>query len=501
MQIAHNKNMEINKMKTFNILTILVVFALSACSTSSHVYDDIYYSRNKNTNYEQQMASAPDVQKRVVTQSTNGDYEYQSYYQDNAASQVQSTSVNPVYTTNETIIEPDGTSYSTTETYYDSDYASRFRRFDSGLNSSFGYYDGYNSNCYNCSGSSFGLSYGYPYGLGLSYSYGYPYHYSNMGYYNSFFYDPWYSPWYGYGYGYYNPWRYNYWGYGGYYGYGYGSYWAGYRHGFYDGYYYGNNIDNPFYWKSSSYVYGPRATTGGGTTVASGAPRGNRSDNIQGNSIGNDRGTRINDPAVGTSARAAERGSSVQSGEARGSAVNRGTGSASGTTQDRQQTVTRATRPGTSAGQSTRPSTQDKVSEYRQRYDRPASSNAQSRTQQYERPRSYTSPSTRQPKSSNEYVRPQATPRQNSGTINRNQAPVQRQTNTVRSQSAPARSSGTSNSRSYSAPSNNRSSSYSAPARSSSPSYSAPARSSSSGSSSGASRGSSSSSTSSGGRR
>ncbi len=472
MQNPHNIIREIDKMKTIYSLGILIVLTFGACSTSRTIYDDVYFSRKVTDHQDAQIATAAQAQQQPTTRSSNSDYEYQNYYQENISGQAQDTETQAVYSTTETIVEPDGTTYSSTETYYDSEYAQRIRRFNSGSTSSFGYYDGYYTGCFDCSRNYFSMSYGYPYGMGMSMGFGYPYYNSYWSYYDPFFYDSWYNPWYSYR----NPWRYNYWGYG--------SYWSGYRygymHGFWDGYYYGDYYDYPYYSKMpGNYLYGHRSSIGGSSTVPQGAPRGSRSDQKQGASIGT--GRAIND---GTSsvAPATARGS-VRAGDAN-------------TSQPQTQAVNRAPRPDASQRQAAQATTQEKLNEYRQRYNRPGTPAA--RTQQYERPRTYTSPSVRQPKSSNEYVRPQSETRSSTGTSARtvresNRAPAQGSSGTVRSQT-PVRSSGTTSpSRSYSQPS-----------RSSTPAYS-PSRSSSSyqssgtSSSSGSSRGSSSSSSS--GRR
>lgn len=424
-------------MKVLNFFAIMMAFALAACSTSSNVYDDVYYSRKAKSNQVDRIASAPQIQEQKSIQSTNSEYEYQSYYQNDVAGQVESSPSEPVYTTSETVVEPDGTTYTTTETYYDSEYAQRLRRFNSGASSSFGYYDGFNTGCYDCYGSSFSMNFGYPYGMGYSmgFGYGYPYYGSYWGYYDPFFSDPWY---YSSFYSWRNPWRYGYWGGG------YGGYWNGYRNGYMHGYwdgYYGGSWDYPNSSWKSNYFYGHRGSYAGGTTVSSGSPRGNRTDQNQGTSYGGDRGVRNSDAAaVNKTSAVSDRGSVGQRPvrDNNQSVANRAErGTSTQRPQSTQQGVNRAERPASAAQNQSKPSAQQKVNEYRQRYDRPVSNNqnqVQTRTQQYERPRTYTAPSTRQPKSSNEYVRPQAEPGRNTGTVNRSTntrpTPTQRSTNT-----------------------------------------------------------------------
>lgn len=198
MQNPHNIIREIDKMKTIYSLGILIVLTFGACSTSRTIYDDVYFSRKATDHQDAQIATAAQAQQQPTTRSSNSDYEYQNYYQENISGQAQDTETQAVYSTTETIVEPDGTTYSSTETYYDSEYAQRIRRFNSGSTSSFGYYDGYYTGCFDCSRNYFSMSYGYPYGMGMSMGFGYPYYNSYWSYYDPFFYDSWYNPWYSY---------------------------------------------------------------------------------------------------------------------------------------------------------------------------------------------------------------------------------------------------------------------------------------------------------------
>lgn len=464
-------NMETFTMKTLKLSVFGLVLLLAGCSTTSVVYDDIYYSRRDSKATDNKSIASASEALQPSTSSNNLQYDYQNYYQDNVSANAQ-MQAEPVYSTTETVIEPDGTTYSTTETYYNSEYAMRMRRFGTGASSSFGYYDSFNTGCFGCYGNYFSMSYSpFGWGWGSGFGYGWPsYSYSPYwGYYDPFFYDPWYS-WGGY-------WPSSYrWGYGG--------YWSGYRHGYYngfwDGYYYGGGYVGRPTDTRPGILYGHRGTYGGGSTIASGSPRGGSSGNTV-NAVGSARGSRTSEitenPAKTTSV--SERGSTSNSRE-------RQPGEA-------MQPVNRAERPTASernaaqdagvrerpvqSGQATRPSAQERIGEYRERYDRPS---AQPR---YERPKSYTSPSARQPKSSNEYVRPQAEPnRSNSGT--------NRESNAVRVE--PNRPSPNNTTRqvnpSQAAPTRTmvRPQTTPAPARSSgTPSYSQPSR--SSGSSSGGS--------------
>jgi hypothetical protein len=463
-------NMETITMKNLKFSVIALVLLLAGCSTTSVVYDDIYYSRQDRKLSDNKSIASANQAAQPTTASSNLQYDYQNYYQEDVAGTVQTQAASPVYSTTETVVEPDGTTYTTTETYYNSEYAMRMRRFGSGASSSFGYYDNFNTGCFGCYGNSFSMSYSpMGWGWGSSFSYGWPYYnYSPFwGYYDPFFYDPWYS-WGGY-------WPSSYrWGYGG--------YWSGYRHGYYngfwDGYYYGGGyVGRPVDSRPGT-LYGHRGTYGGGSTIASGSPRGGSAANTT-NTVGAARGSRsaeadYNNPTKTTSV--SERGSPSSARERQPNDAVQGAVRAerpSAAERSAAQEVGVRERP-VQTGQAARPTAQERIGEYRERYDRPA---AQPR---YERPKSYTSPSARQPKSSNEYVRPQAEPNRAN--------PATRESGAVRVE--PNRQSPSNNSRQVSptptAPTRTMVRPQPAPARSSgTPSVSQPSR--SSGSSSGGS--------------
>ncbi len=486
MRRLYTKDKEGNKMKTMKILAITLALALAGCSTTSVVYDDVYYSRRGNA--AQQATVAQSTQTYTATAvSTNADFDYQSYYQEGVSSPVYETST-PSYTKTETVVEPDGTTFTTTETYFDSEYESRFRRFHSGTNN-FGYYDSYNAGCFDCSRTSFSMGFGYPFGMGYSMSYGY-----GWGGYG--FYDPfWGDPWYGY-YGWRRPgWRHG-WGWG-----GYGGYWSGYNHGYWNGYWHGYHDGSYGGWygdarpgRRNTY-YGPRGTYGGGTTVPGTSARGERAGTTE---VGSPRGTRTTDVANSNESGVSTRGTAVgtrpeQSREQ--TAITRG---------ERPQTQTRdrIDRPA-ERQQESRPAASERINEARQRYERPgaAPSQQQAREQRYQRPQNYTAPNVRQPKSSNEYVRPQAVEQNRQSQPQRSPSNVRQSAPAPRQQSAspapqrsqPAQSSP--NVRSQPTQTRQSSPAMSSPSRSSTPAVSTPSRSSSSSSgSSGSSRGSSSSS-------
>lgn len=456
-------------MKNSMIAFLAMVLAFGSCTTGSYVQDDAYYSRKKSISEKPvEVASTPAKSELPATSSSNTTYDYQSYAEE---PQLVTEGDNAVYTTTETVVEPDGTSYSTTETYYDSDYAQRIRRFNSGLTTSFGYYDSFNTGCFDCYNSSLSFGFGYPYGFGFSYgfNYGWPYYYGYSPYwgYDPFWGSSWYSPW------------------------GWGGYYNGYYNGFWDGYYYGGGYYEPGYYRPRT-QYGHRGSHNGGSTIP-----GNRrpSDNNNVNaSYSSPRGDRSN---------ASSSGSNIVSGGSE-------RGSNSGQ-MSRPSVQDKSSRPASTARP--RPSTQEKLDQYREKYARPNAGNT--REQRYQRPKAYSSPASRTPKSSTEYVKPGSSnsvrqntqntapalnqqrsnsngvsrPAQNNGNLNRS-TPTRSSGNSSpnRSISQPSRSSST-ESRSFSPSSSSSGSS----SRSSGGSYSG-------GSSSGSSR-SSGGGSSSGGRR
>ncbi|MBK9290946.1 MAG: hypothetical protein IPM52_04905 [Bacteroidetes bacterium] len=492
-------------------MLIAAALVLASCSSTGYVADDAYFSRKQQTSVMATAVQGTGIAESAKVQSQNTDYEYQTHYQQNAGEPATEGMGVPTYTKTETVTDPDGTTYSTTETYYDSEYARRFRRFGDNYGSSFGYFDGFYDGCFSCSRSSFGFGFGYPFGWSFSYRYGYPFGYSSFWGYDPFFYDPWFY-------------SYRSWGWP-YYSYGWGGYWSGYNHGywngFWDGYYYGGGSDWGWGFNRPRTYYGHRGSSiGGGTLVPGGSARGSN----QSTAAASPRGTNTRDYVSGDIPQTSlsERGTRT---------YDRGTTTASPAVSERaarqdagisREASDRTGLPREVRGSDNtyaRPGATERINQYRQeRYDRPQ---LQSRPA-YERPKQYTSPSMRQPKSSSEYVRPQAEPGRISGNMRetpQTTAPsgsgVYRQVNptrqepqrttspsqgTMRSQPAQSRPSGTSGGnferRSYSTPSArpapSSSPSYSSPSRSSgsSGSYNAPARSSES--SSGSSRGSSS---------
>lgn len=466
-------------MKTTKLSIFALLLALGGCSTSGLVYDDVYYSRKDAGQNQSNEVAAVSKSAAATTPSTNSEYEYQTYYETTPAQEQVAMNPEAVYSTTETVVEPDGTSYSTTETYYDSEYAQRIRRFNNG-GSSFGYYDGYNTGCFDCYNGSFSMGFGYPYGLSFGFNYGWPYY---SGYSPYWGYDPfWGSPW-----G---------WGWGGSYGF-YSGYYNGYYNGFWDGYYYGNGWYGDYY---PSYrprtLYGHRGSNNSGSTIPG---RGINRPSTENTTYSTPRGDRST--SSGNTTSGLTKDNITTSGSDRGATVNNRPGreTPAGDRVNRPQTQDKSAKP-----VQTRPSAQQKVNEYRDRYQRPSSNGT--RESRYERPKSYTSPAVRQPKSSSEYVRPQSSgtspaQRETRSTVNPN-------TQTARPLSTPQRTNSEGRvsqpSRSSSQGSNTSSRTVSQPSRSSSSgssgnsSYS-PSRSSSSGSGSSGTRSSGSSGSSSSG--
>jgi hypothetical protein len=462
-------------MKRINYFAVALALMVTACSTSSQVYDDVYYSRKDKNNIAvvTKKNVVPDQTTTAEVISESGDYDYQASYQEGVATKIETQAVEPAYSTTETVTEPDGTTYTTTETYYDSEYAQNFRRFDDDY-SGFGYYDSYYTGCLS---PGLSLGFGYPFGYGMSFNYGWggynPYSYYGYSPYgmNYPFYDPWYS---------YYP----------------GNYWSGYNHGYYDGYYDGS-YGNGYYASGGHSYYGPRDNYSGSSVSA----RGNRGllteNKPKGQPYVSGRGVRsgsaTDENGTNNTINTNNRGTSTSPREGVNSSpvTNRATRPVNSET--RQDPATKISRPAPQS-KDARPTSTQKINEYRNKYDRPATKgDSPSGSQRLDRPKTYTSPSVRQPKSSTEYVRPQNESNKNTSTTRPSATENKNRTTTVKSQPARTRSN-----ESYNAPSRSTSTeSYSSPSRS----YNSNSNNSSSRSSSNSSSNSSSSSSSSRGRR
>ena len=284
-------------MKTLLKFAVVSLFILSACTSAnqlSSVYDDDgVYSSKKEKTISAQTQTVFENQK--ITEQKNTDYKEltpKSYNTENAADksqmsydkykQSQAENANNVVdnsnsTQTENVENQENQNYSNydTDDYYDYGYSSRLRRFHNPCRFS-SYYDDYYTNMYwyNYDPFYFGTSIytGYNW-WGPSYSFYNPYYYNNWGW--NFGFGIGYG-WSYFGIGYYGWNSPYYWG--GYYGYG--SYGNGYNDGYNDGYWASNNNS------STSSYFGPRNYIGasnGTTTPAGGSGLGNNG--VKGKSI------------------------------------------------------------------------------------------------------------------------------------------------------------------------------------------------------------------------
>lgn len=515
------KSKEINTMKTPVFMIIIIALFLASCSSTYQAgtpYDEVYATSDRKvtkvTKEKVTVTSGTVEQKDVYGE---GDYYSQGYDQDDFDA----------------------------EGYYDYEYSSRIKRFNSEA-TGFDYYDNYYTDSYQYTGithnhgtsiySGCGTCYSYPsVALSLGFGWGYPYY--RHGWYDPFYYrSPWSFPYYGY-YPYYGHYPY----------YGYNSYWTGYNHGYWDGYYgsgYGGGYYYPSYDddRSGKSYYGPRGTRSGASdgsglargTGRAGSDQGGSGDmksasSREARSVTYDPSTRSNDKtseATATRNRGTATNNTATGTESRvrnesGTATREGTAVRGDVRQTRsaEEATRTSERPAAQASRSNTGNSQRDVSSVR-RYDFPE--------QKYEKPRTYTSPKVRTTPSRNEYSSPssrttrglstddntrkyniretqrrpvETRPSDNRSTRPGSIIPPTQRRETNRSYTAPARNS---NNRSYSSPSRSgggESRSFSAPARSSSSSGSVRSSGSSSGSSSRSSGTSTNSSSRGGGRR
>ena len=123
-------------MKAIRIITVLMagLMAVGCSSNKKMAYDDTYYSPyNHGGRHHTNGSSTSGI-------SSNATYDYQAYYSDSKNYQ---PNVEPVYQTTETVTDTNGVVYTTTETYYDEDFAARVKRFGTGASSTMDYYDDY----------------------------------------------------------------------------------------------------------------------------------------------------------------------------------------------------------------------------------------------------------------------------------------------------------------------------------------------------------------------
>ncbi len=348
------------------LAVVLLGFAVSSCASYSELpSDDVYYSRNTNNpgeyNWEDFQKNAQSYGTSSAKQhtGTQDDFEYSSNYKADA-----------------TTGQENNGDYQYIDKYYDSDYSTRLQRFDDNGGSNRNYYDDYytgGSGYGYGSGSNFSMSLGI--GMGYGYGYGYPYY----GY-----------PSYGYG------------GYGGYYGSSYmNGYWNGYWNGFYSGYYGGYYGGYPYYgggyypgyggggyypgygggyypdYGSPYVAYGPRGSATGGTTVPKSrggraAGTGGDQDNKSGGVVVAGRGT-----------------------------ANTGNGRTTTSVATSKRSKPAETRPETAVRVRNQEMTKTTVENTRQdKLNKPASKTSRQPAPRYQKPKSYQSLPSRQPRSS-----------------------------------------------------------------------------------------------------
>ena len=126
-------------MKALRLVPIIALMvAFVGCSSSRHIaQDDTYYSPYGNTGSRLATGNGSYVSPSI---SSSSEYDYQTYYSD---SKNYASAVEPVYQTTETVTDTNGVVYTTTETYYDADFAARIKRFGTQASSSRDYYDDY----------------------------------------------------------------------------------------------------------------------------------------------------------------------------------------------------------------------------------------------------------------------------------------------------------------------------------------------------------------------
>lgn len=249
-------------MKKLVILTSLSSVLLSSCLTQKQSpYVDDVYANPKEVKAEEARLAAIAKQEQEAREKR---------YNDSIAAvkqaQKEKDDANPYYKDREFKYDD----------YYDYEYATRIRRFDRRIDG-LSYYDNYYTNSYWYTGN--------PYHYGISIYNGYSWWGPT---YTSYCYAPAVT--------FYNSWGWSSYPYYGYYGYNpyyssYSSYWAGYHHGYNNGFfngwngypYYGYGYGSPYYgyggWNNpynngwgyynsydlnSSYSYGPRTSHGGG---------------------------------------------------------------------------------------------------------------------------------------------------------------------------------------------------------------------------------------------
>ena len=121
-------------MKALRLLPFIALMAFASCSSNKQMAkDDIYYSPYGNTDSRLATSYGSYVSPSI---SSKSEYDYQTYYSD---SKNYVSNAEPVYQTTETVTDTNGVVYTTTETYYDADFAARIKRFGTQASSSLDY--------------------------------------------------------------------------------------------------------------------------------------------------------------------------------------------------------------------------------------------------------------------------------------------------------------------------------------------------------------------------
>ena len=163
---------------------------LTSCATSNNVIkDDAYYSPyDDNDKSKKELVVSTDGTFTTSKISNNSQYDYQAYYSKDSS---QEPKADPLYERTETVTDTNGVVYTTTETYYDEDYATLIRKFGTQSNSSTSYYDEEeDEGFYGGGNTNFYFGIGYPYGLYTGIGWGYPYYSSYYNWYYNMWWDP-----------------------------------------------------------------------------------------------------------------------------------------------------------------------------------------------------------------------------------------------------------------------------------------------------------------------
>ena len=127
-------------MKRLFFPIIASITILTSCATSDNVIrDDAYYSpyeNNDDSNKELVVSTNGTFSTSKI--SSNSQYDYQTYYSQDSS---QEPKTEPLYEKTETVTDTNGVVYTTTEIFYDEDYADRIRKFGTQSGNSTSYYD------------------------------------------------------------------------------------------------------------------------------------------------------------------------------------------------------------------------------------------------------------------------------------------------------------------------------------------------------------------------